>query len=124
MKSEKPIIARPKFVGYSLLFLVVPLDFAALLIAVSRGVGNSLFIALLCIPATYFVAKCLLTKKQELAELIGIQEARVIYASCIVGALAVWFFSSFLFAFPGFLAALFFSIREQAVRNIVRGVSF
>ncbi|MBB2495820.1 hypothetical protein H3H51_12395 [Pseudomonas sp. UL070] len=124
MESEKPMIARPKLVGYSLLFLVIPLDIWALSGVVSRNIENSFFIALLCIPASYFVARCLSTEKQDISELISLREARIIYSTCITGALVAWFWSGFLFALPGFLAALFFSIREHTVRKIVRGVSF
>ncbi len=124
MESENPMIARPKFVGYSLLFLVMPLDILALSGVTSRSIENSLFIALLCIPASYFVVKCLSTEKQDISELISLREARIIYFTCIIGALAAWFWSGFLFALPGFLAALLFSIREHKIRKIVRGVSF
>ena len=118
------MIARPKFVGYSLLFLVMPLDIWILSGVTSRSIENSLFIALLCIPASYFVVKCLSTEKQDISELVSLREARIIYFTCIIGALAAWFWSGFLFALPGFLAALLFSIREHKIRKIVRGISF
>ena len=124
MKTEKLITARPKFLGYSLSLLVVPLDIIALMVAASFGLKGFSIIALLCIPATYYTIKCFSTKSQDAAGLIKIHEARIIYAICFAGSLIVWFSYNFTYALPGLLAAFLFSMHEQVVRKAVRRVFF
>lgn len=119
MDYKKPVSARPKFVGYWLLALVMPLDVVNLLVLGAHGVKSFLSVALLGIPATYFVARCLTSQEPDLANLISLSEARTGYVLCLMGALIFLLSSGVLYATPGFLAAYSCSVREPFVRNLL-----
>ncbi|TWI53187.1 hypothetical protein IQ22_03034 [Pseudomonas duriflava] len=124
MEHIKPISVRPKFVGYWLLTLIIPMDLFNLLLLRALDFKVFLSASLLSIPATYFAARCLLTKERDLADLISLIEARVIYITCLSGSIILLMFSSLEHTVPGFLAAYLYSIREPFVIEISSWLSF
>ncbi|MET1078876.1 MAG: hypothetical protein ABWY06_12745 [Pseudomonas sp.] len=77
-------------------------------------------IAMLTVPASYFVARCLFTSADDLSNVIHLTEARVVYVLSFLTAGLLILFAQPIYAVPALLSGLMYSCSERIVGRALR----
>lgn len=120
MTSTKIIHARPKFVGYWLLLLTVPLVLATVMLLVQGESAMAGSLAVMSVPLASFSIRCILSSEPDIVEVISLQYARHVYVTCLILAAVFLVFQGWTYALPGLMTAFWFSMRESVVRRYIR----